>query len=113
VHILTQQDGLVWNDTDDQGFFEDKDGSIWIGTSGGLSHLLQPSYYTRPASLSLTASAAFGNKTLDPAAASSLPWTKEPLIIGLGTPFRDGSTLRIRYRLAGLEDRWVAANSRE
>jgi len=113
VHILTQQDGLVWNDTDDQAFFEDKDGSIWIGTSGGLSHLLEPSYYTRPASLTLTATASLGSQSLDPNAASSLPWTREPLIIHLGTPFRDGSTLRLLYRLAGLEDHWVSADGRE
>jgi signal transduction histidine kinase/ActR/RegA family two-component response regulator len=113
-HVLTQQDGLVWNDTDDQAFFEDKDGSIWIGTSGGLSHLLDPSYYTRSASLNLTAtSAAFGDRNLDPAEASSLPWKKAPLVIDLATPFRDGGTLKLRYRLAGLEDRWVDTTSHE
>jgi signal transduction histidine kinase/CheY-like chemotaxis protein len=112
-HILTQQDGLVWNDADDQAFLEDKDGSIWIGTSGGLSHLLDPSQYTRPASLKLTASATFGDRNLDPGAASSLPWAKAPLLVELFTPFRDGGTLKLRYRLAGLEDRWVAAASHE
>ena len=35
-HILTQQDGLIWNDGDDQAFLEDKDEGIRIGTSGGL-----------------------------------------------------------------------------
>jgi signal transduction histidine kinase/ligand-binding sensor domain-containing protein/ActR/RegA family two-component response regulator len=112
-HTLTQRDGLVWNDTDDQAFFEDRDGSIWIGASGGLSHLLNPSYYTNPASLTLTGSATFGDRNLDPNAASSLPWTKAPLIIDLDTPFRDGGTLTLRYRLSGLEDRWVATTSRE
>ncbi len=112
-HNLTQQDGLVWNDADDQAFLEDKDGSIWIGTSGGLSHLLDPSQYTRSASLKLTASATFGDRNLDPSATSSLPWARAPLLIELFTPFRDGGTLKLRYRLAGLEDRWVAATSHE
>src|ERR1700722_16198172 len=112
-HLLTQQDGLVWNDTDDQAFLEDKDGSIWIGTTGGLSHLLDPSQYTRPAPLKLTATATFGDRNLDPGAAASLPWAKAPLLVELFTPFRDGGTLKLRYRLAGLEDRWVAAASRE
>ncbi len=112
-HILTQRDGLVWNDTDDQAFFEEQDDSIWIGTSGGLSHLLNPSHYTSPAAVQLTASATFGDRNVDPNAAASLPWTKAPLIIHLVTPFRDGGTLRLRYRLAGLEDRWVATTSRE
>jgi signal transduction histidine kinase/ligand-binding sensor domain-containing protein/CheY-like chemotaxis protein len=112
-HMLTQRDGLVWNDTDDQAFFEERDNSIWIGTSGGLSHLLNPSHYTNPASLKLTAFAAFGDRNLNPGAASTLPWTRAPLIVRLATPFRDGSTLQIRYRLSGLEDRWVSATSRE
>jgi len=113
-HVVTQQDGLVWNDTDDQAFFEDRDGSVWIGTSGGLSHLLDPSYYTKAASLQLTAlSATFGDRSLATNTASSLPWTKAPLVLNLATPFRDGGTFRLRYRLAGLEDRWVDATSRE
>jgi len=112
-HTLTQRDGLVWNDTDDQAFLEDRDESIWIGTSGGLSHLLNPSYYTQPSSVKLTASATFGDRPLDPNAASSLAWTKAPFIIELATLFRDGGTVTLRYRLAGLEDRWVTTSSRE
>ena len=30
-------DGLAWNDCDLNGFAEESDGTIWIGTSGGLS----------------------------------------------------------------------------
>jgi signal transduction histidine kinase/CheY-like chemotaxis protein len=112
-HVITQQDGLAWNDTDDQSFFEDKDNSVWIGTSGGLSHLLNPAYYRKAGSIYLTAAAMFGDRTVDPKGGSSLPWAKAPLIIKLTTPFRDGSTLRLRYRLSGLEDRWVETASRE
>jgi len=113
-HVVTQPDGLVWNDTDDQAFLEDKDGSVWIGTSGGLSHLLDPSYYTKPASIELTSlSATFGDRSLNTNAASSLPWRKAPLVLNLATPFRDGGTFKLRYRLAGLEDRWVDTTSRE
>ena len=35
-------DGLAWNDCDLNGFAEESDGTIWIGTSGGLS-LIQAS----------------------------------------------------------------------
>lgn len=38
----TQDDGLIWNDTDSYALAEDKDGSIWVGTSGGLSHFMSP-----------------------------------------------------------------------
>jgi len=36
------EDGLIWNDTDGDAFWADSDGSIWIGTSRGLSHYRQP-----------------------------------------------------------------------
>jgi len=32
------EDGLIWNDCDGEAFWADSDGSVWIGTSGGLSH---------------------------------------------------------------------------
>jgi len=45
---LSMEDGLIWNDTDGQAFWADPDGSVWIGTSGGLAHY-------RPRNGSLTA----------------------------------------------------------
>ena len=35
---LSMEDGLIWNDTDGDAFWADPDGSVWIGTSGGLAH---------------------------------------------------------------------------
>lgn len=35
---LSVEDGLIWNDTDGEAFWPDADGSVWIGTSGGLAH---------------------------------------------------------------------------
>ncbi len=34
----TTEDGLVWNDCNGEAFWADSDGSVWFGTSGGLSH---------------------------------------------------------------------------
>ena len=34
----THADGLAWDDTSVGGFWADNDGSVWIGTSHGLSH---------------------------------------------------------------------------
>ena len=39
---LSAEDGLVWNDTDGDAFWADADGSVWIGTSGGLAHYRPP-----------------------------------------------------------------------
>ncbi len=35
---MSTEDGLISNDTDGEAFWADADGSVWIGTSGGLSH---------------------------------------------------------------------------
>jgi ligand-binding sensor domain-containing protein len=34
-------DGLIWDDCDGEAFWADSDGSVWIGTSGGLAHFRQ------------------------------------------------------------------------
>ena len=39
---LSTEDGLIWNDTDGEAFWPDADGSVWIGTSGGLAHYRPP-----------------------------------------------------------------------
>jgi PAS domain S-box-containing protein len=35
---FTTEDGLIWNDCDGEAFWADADGSVWLGTSGGLAH---------------------------------------------------------------------------
>jgi signal transduction histidine kinase/CheY-like chemotaxis protein len=35
---MSMEDGLIWNDCDGEAFWADSDGSVWIGTSGGLAH---------------------------------------------------------------------------
>jgi signal transduction histidine kinase/ligand-binding sensor domain-containing protein/BarA-like signal transduction histidine kinase len=35
---MSTEDGLIWNDCDGEAFWADSDGSVWIGTSGGLAH---------------------------------------------------------------------------
>jgi len=37
-----QQDGLIWDDCNTDAFYEDVDGSVWIGTSRGLAHFRVP-----------------------------------------------------------------------
>ena len=42
--LCTAEDGLIWNDTDFHAFLADPDGSVWIGTSAGVSHLVHPEH---------------------------------------------------------------------
>jgi signal transduction histidine kinase/CheY-like chemotaxis protein len=39
---LSTEDGLVWDDTNGEAFWADADGSVWIGTSGGLARYRPP-----------------------------------------------------------------------
>ena len=40
----TEDNGLIWNDTDERSVLADADGSMWFGTSGGLSHFVDPEH---------------------------------------------------------------------
>ncbi|MGD0047325.1 MAG: ATP-binding protein [Bryobacteraceae bacterium] len=46
---LSTEDGLIWNDMDGEAFWADPDGSVWIGTSGGLAHYRPPGGVSPPA----------------------------------------------------------------
>jgi PAS domain S-box-containing protein len=49
VDHFDESDGLAGNDSAARAFFEDNDGSIWIGASNGLSHVLAQHYSGPPA----------------------------------------------------------------
>ncbi len=104
---FTQDDGLIWNDTDSNAFTEDRDGSLWIGTSGGLAHLLYPERVPiisprKPAISQI----AFGARVITNGA--RVPWSARPLTVSIASlNFSDAPHIRFRYRLGGLEDGWV------
>jgi len=109
----TQDSGLVWNDTSGKCFFEDFDGSVWIGTGGGLSHFLTPGAFTSPPPPKpVLVWAKFGSKEVTPG--SALKFSSEPLTIGLASlTFRDEKAIRFRYRLVGMENDWIETAARE
>ncbi|HEX4228205.1 MAG TPA: two-component regulator propeller domain-containing protein [Bryobacteraceae bacterium] len=108
----TAGDGLIWDDCDSRGFLEDTDGSVWIGTSGGLSHfLLASAPLPNPPPPPILVQAAYGKKDL--LSNRQVPWTHAPLTISLASlTLRNENALKFRYRLAGLEDEWVRTADR-
>ena len=105
---LTKNDGLVWNDCNEDSFLEDTDGSIWIGTSNGLSHLLHPEaiFEQKPLQVIVTG-ATLGGAPIPQDAPASLAYTKEALRVHvISSPLEDQPSTVYRYRLVGLEQEW-------
>jgi diguanylate cyclase (GGDEF)-like protein len=99
----TQDDGLIWNDTDSFALAEDKDGSMWIGTSGGLSHLITPDDAPvgapQPPAFSQV---TYGNTVLNNG--SSAQWSSNLVEISMALlSFTGTHEAGIRYRLVGLQ----------
>jgi len=98
---FTHDDGLIWNDTDSYALTEDTDGSIWIGTSGGASHLMEP---TMPPEGQQTApvfsQVLYGREKLTNGA--TVNWNSGVLVVSITSlSFRDTRDIGVRYRLLG------------
>jgi diguanylate cyclase (GGDEF)-like protein len=101
---FTQDDGLIWNDTDSFAMTEDRDGSMWIGTSGGLSHLIAPQDALAgsppPPAISQV---ALGTVPVEDG--GSVKWSSNQLTISMALlSFKDTQDIGIRYRLIGEQD---------
>lgn len=113
-HHYDQQDGLIWDDCDAASFLADPDGSVWIGTSGGLSHF-------RPATTPASAAPAveiteanIGGRQIDTSQPVRLTHGHAPLLAFFAAlTFVDERTVRSRYRLAGFADEWVETSLRQ
>ncbi|HEX7988054.1 MAG TPA: ATP-binding protein [Duganella sp.] len=112
--LFNQQSGMVWNDSNQNAIMEDHDGSIWVGTSKGLSHLLRPEELFAPRTIPLQlASASYGAIALSPAAAAA-PWSGAALDVQLNSPFyQNHESISYRYRLLGQEEQWTTSQSGE
>ncbi len=107
--LLTHQDGLISNDTDEGAFFADPDGSIWIGVNGGAVHLLHPEHLFTPSPLQLSlTSATLGDRVLNLDGKRNVwRWLDAPLDIAFTSLNYDRiGSMNFRYRLIGLEPNW-------
>jgi len=107
-HSLTVDDGLIWNDINSSAFLADTDGSIWIGTSGGASHILHPEQLFNNGPLPLLVSdARIGDRSLSTAAPTSVPWGHHPLTAHLSTlDFLRSNQTTFRYHIEGVDEDW-------
>ncbi|KWV14399.1 cellulose synthase [Xanthomonas translucens] len=106
---VTQADGLLWDDTSESAFFEDVDGSVWIGNSKGVSQILDPTrlFAVRPLRLQLLRATRAGKPVT---ADAQLPWSQQPIEFAFSVPGAVGGsdTIGFRYRLVGLQEQWAS-----
>ncbi|OAX55107.1 ligand-binding sensor domain-containing diguanylate cyclase [Xanthomonas graminis] len=105
---LNQSQGLLWDDISESAFFEDHDGSVWIGTSKGVSHVLDPQRLFQASAPRVTLS-EFSRGGHPIAADARLPWNQEPLHIEAGSPdlYDDRNRVSLRYRFEGAQTQWI------
>jgi diguanylate cyclase (GGDEF)-like protein len=110
--LFNQQSGMIWNDSNQGALMEDQDGSIWVGTSAGVSHLLQPEALFEPRTIPLQlASVRYGGAVLRGGAA---PWGGGALDVQLTAPlYQNHEALGFRYRLLGQEAAWSTSGNGE
>jgi diguanylate cyclase (GGDEF)-like protein len=111
--LFSSEDGLLWNDCDGRAFWADRDGSVWIGTSEGLSR------FDVPAELELTIplhvridGVRYGDRPLT--AGSHVDSSASPLTIQFSpTRFLHDTAVSYKYRLAGIDPGWTTTKNAE
>jgi len=105
--LLDQSHGLAWNDSNGRGAYEDADGSMWLITSNGLTHVLHPERLFAPIPRSAVLDEALRGDRAIPAGPAALPWTQDQVVFHLASlQYEDRQGLRYRFRLLGADDRW-------
>ncbi len=105
--LLNQTHGLAWNDSNGYTSYEDHDGSMWLITSNGLSHVLHPERLFDAAARKPVIEAAIRAGRPLAAGAAALPWTADQLVFHLANlQYEDRQGFHYRFRLLGVDDQW-------
>jgi signal transduction histidine kinase/ligand-binding sensor domain-containing protein/CheY-like chemotaxis protein len=114
-HHYDRDEGLIWDDCNENGFFADTDGSVWIGTSGGLAHFRPRSapFPDLSPPVVLTSVQA-GGKTYSQFDAPRLRHDRNSLLVDFAAlTFVYERDVSFRYRLGGFESNWINTAQRE
>ena len=110
----SQPDGLVWDDCDSRAFLADSDGSVWIGTSRGLSHYRpQRQSQALPPNVTITA-AQLGSRPVASDGGTTAPWSQRSFYVRFTAPtFLNPRDRVFIYRLSGVDADWVQTSQSE
>ncbi|MEW5977549.1 MAG: two-component regulator propeller domain-containing protein [Acidobacteriota bacterium] len=102
-------EGLIWDDTNANAFLLDRDGSVWVGTSNGLAHYSPVNDRRNETTPQVViVEARLGDKLEDATGIHSVPFSNGSFSVQFaGLTFIDEKEILFRYRLMGLDDRWV------
>jgi len=105
---ITEESGLIWNDTNQGVLQEAPDGSLWMGTSAGVSHLLNPEDVFDPVPMSINFTGMKrGTDDLLGATHVTMQENGSPLRLQVSSPtMRNRSELIFKERLIGLRPVW-------
>ena len=108
-------DGPISNDMNQSAVLEDSDGSMWFGTSHGLSHLLDPDHLPPRGMLHppLVTSVSLADRPLRLLPIIDTPWIRGPLTIHFDAlDFGSNRNTRFRYRIGGIDTAWNETTGR-
>jgi signal transduction histidine kinase/ligand-binding sensor domain-containing protein/CheY-like chemotaxis protein len=110
----SQPDGLVWDDCDSRAFLADSDGSVWIGTSRGLSHFRpRRQWPAQPPNVTITA-AQLGDRPVASDGGTTAPWSQRSFYVRFTAPtFLNPRDRVFVYRLSGVDADWVQTSQSE
>ncbi|HLK65821.1 MAG TPA: two-component regulator propeller domain-containing protein [Bryobacteraceae bacterium] len=109
-----QMDGLAWDDCNSRAFLADPDGSVWIGTSRGLSRFRrQPLPPLRPPIVSLTET-RLGETTVLHTSGAECSYSDRYFYVRFSAPMLFNNRDRLyRYRLSNVDPGWVEGPQNE
>jgi len=113
---LDKAGGLAVSDCNQNAFLDDEDGSVWIGTSKGLTHFLHPATDApRPTDPSLVLTRLrLGDTAVPLAGGVAVPYSRRSFTAGFAAlTFANEDTVRFRYRLLGLDPTWTETRQTE
>lgn len=111
---LTESDGLIWNDVDSGSFWADPDGSVWVGTSKGLTHISDPAPLLSRSPLPLRLlNARYAETPFAATGLQRLPWSRNAAMdLDLVSLDFDRSVESVyRYRVVGVDADWFESRS--
>jgi len=107
-------EGLISDDCNGNAFFGDADGSVWIGTSSGLSHFRLPAVEVSQVPQVIIDGYRLGSREHAPGETAVAPADARVFTVSFNAlTFLNPSAVLFRYRLKGLDENWAEGPQRE